>query len=332
MLLVERNEKVKYRNEDDTTILSRFGEVFILNETGSLIWQLLSRERPFITLLRYLFNFQGKISNRRIINDVKIFIEELANIGLVKISYRHRNDNDDIFDRYDNTSKYHAPKIYPYDPFRRGAPLNISKSCVHTCSPILLQDKTPTTIKTRGGRFMVSGKTIKIKNKDELKSFLRKNLIKIVEIKLSDLTELLHPIISFVKANNFDTILGIGHSAIPIIKFLEDAFKSQKFMIENIATFNFSPFKSPAGKLNEELKDIFCMILNKNILLIDDVCDSGLTFSLVTKELRRMGAKNIKTAVLVSTNNYPVDIACLKPLKNHYYICEWEIDLAKPYR
>jgi hypoxanthine phosphoribosyltransferase len=56
--------------------------------------------------------------------------------------------------------------------------------------------------------------------------------------------------------------------------------------------------KSSTGHLKYKTEDlIFCK--NKDILLIDDILDSGLTLSTMVKEMKVAGAKSIRTCVLL---------------------------------
>lgn len=42
-----------------------------------------------------------------------------------------------------------------------------------------------------------------------------------------------------------------------------------------------------------------CEVANRDILLIDDICDTGGTMSFITKELIKLGASSVKTATLI---------------------------------
>lgn len=55
---------------------------------------------------------------------------------------------------------------------------------------------------------------------------------------------------------------------------------------------------SSSGTLKYNVKDLsFCK--DKDILLIDDILDSGLTLSTITKDLQECGAKSVRTCVLL---------------------------------
>ena len=57
--------------------------------------------------------------------------------------------------------------------------------------------------------------------------------------------------------------------------------------------------KTSTGKLTYSVKDLdFCK--DKDILLIDDILDSGLTLSTVVEEMKHAGAKTVRTCVLLN--------------------------------
>jgi hypoxanthine phosphoribosyltransferase len=57
--------------------------------------------------------------------------------------------------------------------------------------------------------------------------------------------------------------------------------------------------KTSTGKLTYNVKDLdFCK--DKDILLIDDILDSGLTLSTVVSEIKQAGANSVRTCVLLN--------------------------------
>lgn len=57
--------------------------------------------------------------------------------------------------------------------------------------------------------------------------------------------------------------------------------------------------KNSTGKLTYNVKDLdFCK--GKDILLIDDILDSGLTLSTVVSEIKQAGAESVRTCVLLN--------------------------------
>lgn len=57
--------------------------------------------------------------------------------------------------------------------------------------------------------------------------------------------------------------------------------------------------KTSTGKLTYNVKDLdFCK--DKDILLIDDILDSGLTLSTVISEIKQAGASSVRTCVLLN--------------------------------
>jgi len=55
-------------------------------------------------------------------------------------------------------------------------------------------------------------------------------------------------------------------------------------------------------------------VKNRNILLIDDICDSGRTFKLLKERLKSLGALDIKTACLIKRE-------LMNPIFNPDYVC-----------
>jgi hypoxanthine phosphoribosyltransferase len=66
--------------------------------------------------------------------------------------------------------------------------------------------------------------------------------------------------------------------------------------------------KNSTGKLTYSVKDLdFCK--GKDILLIDDILDSGLTLSTIVSEMKHAGAQSVRTCVLLNKQvNRAVDI------------------------
>ena len=57
--------------------------------------------------------------------------------------------------------------------------------------------------------------------------------------------------------------------------------------------------KNSTGKLTYSVKDLdFCK--DKDILLIDDILDSGLTLSTIVSEMKQAGATSVRTCVLLN--------------------------------
>lgn len=59
------------------------------------------------------------------------------------------------------------------------------------------------------------------------------------------------------------------------------------------------------------MKDIDMNIENKDVLIIDDICDSGRTFSYITKMLENRNPRSIKTCCMLDkVNSREVDFKC----------------------
>ena len=66
--------------------------------------------------------------------------------------------------------------------------------------------------------------------------------------------------------------------------------------------------KHSTGDLKYDIKDLtFCK--NRDILLIDDILDSGLTLSSITEQVHKAGANSVRTCVLLNKQiNREIDI------------------------
>lgn len=83
------------------------------------------------------------------------------------------------------------------------------------------------------------------------------------------------------------------------------AWELTKRIKKNNITFEFMEISSyenalkSSGKINVK-KDISCAISNKNVLIVEDIIDSGNTLSYLTEYLNTKNPKSLKVATLLS--------------------------------
>lgn len=93
------------------------------------------------------------------------------------------------------------------------------------------------------------------------------------------------------KHQDIDVIVGIARGGLTISHLLSD------FLQLPVASFTISSYKDlQRGELSEISYPIGDGLLNKNILLLDDVSDTGKTFVRGIEHLKELGAKHITTA------------------------------------
>jgi hypoxanthine phosphoribosyltransferase len=89
-----------------------------------------------------------------------------------------------------------------------------------------------------------------------------------------------------------------------------------------------------SGKLNI-IKDIDTDMQGRHVLVADDIIDTGLTLSLITKNLIDRGAASVKTAVLLDkamarTENFNPDYRCFEV--GNEFIVGYGMDYAERFR
>lgn len=83
------------------------------------------------------------------------------------------------------------------------------------------------------------------------------------------------------------------------------------------------------------LKDLDHDVLNKDVLVVEDIVDSGLTLSYIKQTLDQRGARSVKLATLLDKpsrrrNDLQVDYACFQ-IPNEFVV-GYGLDYAEQYR
>lgn len=105
---------------------------------------------------------------------------------------------------------------------------------------------------------------------------------------------LLLKIIKDIKKDKIDLIIAISRGGL-----IPAAYLAYALDVKNVIAISVSSYKN---KKQTKLKMINAPnkkdLLNKNILVIDDICDSGNTLVFIEDYLKKNKAKNIKTATI----------------------------------
>jgi len=115
-------------------------------------------------------------------------------------------------------------------------------------------------------------------------------------------------VISYGHLESHLTIVPILHGA---IVFLADLIRHMPLKMDiALVTVSSYPGKTTQSKQAHIMGQLSCDITDRNVLIIDDILDTGKTLRLVRSELEKKHPKSVKTAVLLrKPTKAPRDLA-----------------------
>jgi hypoxanthine phosphoribosyltransferase len=110
--------------------------------------------------------------------------------------------------------------------------------------------------------------------------------------------------------------------------------KSEKASFEFMAVSSYGNEKRSSGKI-KIVKDIDVDVQGKNIIIIEDIVDTGLTIDFLVRYFNNKGAENIKVCALLDKKEcrkveVPVDYCCFE-IEDRFVI-GYGLDYAQNYR
>ena len=93
--------------------------------------------------------------------------------------------------------------------------------------------------------------------------------------------------------------VGILRGAFPFLWELAKRIKKNKISFEFMQVSSYGNSFESSGNI-EIKKDVSCDISNKNVLIVEDIIDSGYTLDFLTKYLSDKNPKSLKIATLLS--------------------------------
>jgi len=119
-----------------------------------------------------------------------------------------------------------------------------------------------------------------------------------------------------------DTIIGIANGGTIPTRILTDLLKTPQTTTITIKSYTYIAQKNTHPKLTQPLN---IPINNQNILLVDDISDTGQTLKIAKQHLTKKGAKNIKTATLYTKTTTQTIPDYTEKTTNNWIIFPWEI-------
>jgi hypoxanthine phosphoribosyltransferase len=121
-----------------------------------------------------------------------------------------------------------------------------------------------------------------------------------------------------------NVIVSIGRGGMIPARMLSDHLE-----LKDVHLFGIKLYKDVGEKLeNPVIENFDICVEGKDVLLVDDLVDSGETMEILIKEMTDRGAKNVATAVLLAKNidkPYDVDYYASRFQKDEWIVFPWEL-------
>jgi len=128
-------------------------------------------------------------------------------------------------------------------------------------------------------------------------------------------------------------LIGILKGCYMFLSDLSKKIENKNIEIDFIQVFSYNGMEQSDNIILK--KNIDIDIKNKDVLLVDTICDSGKSFDFVIKELSKKNPKSIKTVVLLDKKckrivNIPIDYYGF--IINDHFAAGYGLDLNGKYR
>jgi hypoxanthine phosphoribosyltransferase len=147
-----------------------------------------------------------------------------------------------------------------------------------------------------------------------------------IELFWNDIESYCEDISNGIKKDAFtpDMIISIGRGGMIPARILSD-----KLGLHNVHLFGIKLYNDVGEQMeNAEIENFDICVKDKNILLVDDLVDSGKTMEILVNEMTNRGAKKIAKAALLKKdidNSYSVDYYSAYFEKDEWVVFPWEV-------